>query len=159
MEAQVRAMYISEDHNYVGHHGQEPGTAETVAKDALECVEGRGIRGDRYFDHKPDYKGQITLFDGAVYDALKTQFRKTLSPGDMRRNIVVDGMNVTDFIGKKFTIGSVEFEGSEHCKPCYWMDRAVADGAHEWMKDMKGGLRARILNSGTIQVGDRITAL
>ena len=28
----------------------------------VECVAGRGIRGDRYFDFKNDYKGQITFF-------------------------------------------------------------------------------------------------
>jgi len=28
----------------------------------IECVASRGIRGDRYFNFKDDYKGQITFF-------------------------------------------------------------------------------------------------
>src|SRR5258705_527013 len=37
---------------------------------AIECVAGRGIRGDRYFDFKDDYKGQITFFSLDVFDDL-----------------------------------------------------------------------------------------
>ena len=36
----------------------------------IECVAGRGIRGDRYFDFKDDYKGQITFFSLDVFDEL-----------------------------------------------------------------------------------------
>jgi hypothetical protein len=36
----------------------------------IECVAGRGIRGDRYFDFKDDYKGQITFFSLEVFDEL-----------------------------------------------------------------------------------------
>jgi len=34
----------------------------------IECAAGRGIRGDRYFDFKDDYKGQITFFSLEVFD-------------------------------------------------------------------------------------------
>jgi MOSC domain-containing protein YiiM len=38
------------------------------------------------------------------------------------------------------------------CKPCYWMDEAIAPGAEALLQG-RGGLRARILTSGTLRVG------
>ena len=35
----------------------------------IECVAGRGIRGDRYFNFKDDYKGQITFFSLDVFES------------------------------------------------------------------------------------------
>ena len=55
-------LFISPGHNFVGHHGREPDTHPMIEISEIECVAGRGIRGDRYFDFKDDYKGQITSF-------------------------------------------------------------------------------------------------
>jgi MOSC domain-containing protein YiiM len=40
-----------------------------------------------------------------------------------------------------------------HCKPCYWLDVAVAPGAEDFLEG-RGGLRAQILAHGWIEVGD-----
>ena len=61
-------LYISPGHNFVGHHGREPDTHPMIEVPVIECVAGRGIRGDRYFDFKDDYKGQITFFSLDVFD-------------------------------------------------------------------------------------------
>ena len=45
----VRHLYISPGHNYFGHHGQPAGTHPVIEVDRLECVSGRGLRGDRFF--------------------------------------------------------------------------------------------------------------
>ena len=65
---QVRHLFIWPGHNYFGHHGQSPDTHAVMEVDAVECAAGRGIRGDRFFDYKPDYKGQITFFAWEVLD-------------------------------------------------------------------------------------------
>ena len=44
----------------------------------------------------------------------------------------------------------VRFHGTQECKPCYWMDRAIAPGAEKFLKG-RGGLRARILSDGTLR--------
>jgi hypothetical protein len=38
----------------------------------------------------------------------------------------------------------------EECRPCYWMDRAIAPGTHEFLKS-RGGLRAKILCDGVLR--------
>jgi hypothetical protein len=45
-------LYISPGHNFVGHYGREPDEFSTIEVPTIECVAGRGIRGDRYFDFK-----------------------------------------------------------------------------------------------------------
>jgi MOSC domain-containing protein YiiM len=124
-----------------------------VDEEEIECVAGSGIRGDRYFDFKEDFKGQITFFDAAVCEAVREKFGlPDLGAEAFRRNVILKGVDLNSLIGKTFRIGEVEFEGSEEAAPCYWMDEACADGAHEFLKG-KGGLRARIRVSGTLKKG------
>ena len=42
----VERLFLSTDHNFVGHHGGPAGTEPTVEVNALECVAGRGVRGE-----------------------------------------------------------------------------------------------------------------
>jgi len=117
------------------------------------CRAGRGIEGDRFFDYKEDYKGQITFFAWEIFDAARRQFAiPALSPGAFRRNAVVAGLDLTALIGRRFSLGGVEFEGSGESKPCYWMNQAVGPGAEEWLRG-NGGLRAKILSDGPLAVG------
>ena len=50
----IRQLFISPGHNFYGQHGQPPGAHPVLEVEAIECLAGRGIRGDRYLDHKAD---------------------------------------------------------------------------------------------------------
>jgi len=78
---QLTGLFISPGHNYVGHHGRPPGEQPIVAVDRVECVAGRGLRGDRYFDHQPDFRGQITFFSMDVFEALARELGPARWPG------------------------------------------------------------------------------
>jgi MOSC domain-containing protein YiiM len=151
LEPRIRHLYISPGHNFRGHHGREPSAHPMIECGSIRCVAGQGIEGDRYFGHEPDYKGQITFFDWTVYrelcDALGVQDRP---PSVLRRNVIVEGLDLNALIGKRFEIQGVPFEGAEECKPCYWMDRAFGPGAEAAMQG-RGGLRARIRATGTLR--------
>ncbi len=63
----------------------------------IECVAGRGIRGDRYFDFKDDYKGQITFFSLDVFDELCAELKlHDCSPAAARRNVITRGVDLND---------------------------------------------------------------
>jgi hypothetical protein len=53
-------------------------------------------------------------------------------------------------IGQEFEVQGVCFLGMEECRPCYWMDRAFAPGAQEFLKG-RGGVRAKILTDGILR--------
>jgi MOSC domain-containing protein YiiM len=148
----IHAIYLSSGHDFVGRHGEERLDHGIEKVDSVECVAGSGLVGDRYFDHKEDYKGQITFFDWTVYERIRDDFDcPELDPAWFRRNVLTAGVDLNSLIGQRFMLQGVEFEGSEECRPCYWMDEAVAPGVHEALKGF-GGLRARILSSGKLSV-------
>jgi MOSC domain-containing protein YiiM len=117
----------------------------------IECVAKRGIRDDRYFDFKDDYKGQITFFSLEVFNELCSALQiQPCSPSAARRNVITRGVDLNDLIGQEFEVQGVRFFGTEECRPCYWMDGAFAPGAQEFLKG-RGGLRAKILTSGEMR--------
>ena len=148
---QVHQLFISSGHNFFGRHGQSAGQNPVVEVDQIECVAGHGIRGDRFFDFKENYKGQITFFSREVFDALRSELNLPQAlPSATRRNALVTGVDLNSLIGAEFEIQGVQFAGIEQCKPCYWMDSALGPGAEAWLQG-RGGLRARILTDGIIQ--------
>jgi MOSC domain-containing protein YiiM len=152
MMLHIKAIYLSSGHDFVGRHGKGRLDHGIKKFDSVECLAGRGLKGDRYLDHKEDFKGQITFFDWAVYQRIRREFNcPELDPARFRRNILTEGVDLNSLIGQRFTLQGVEFEGSEECRPCYWMDEAVAPGVFEALKGF-GGLRARILNDGMLHV-------
>jgi MOSC domain-containing protein YiiM len=72
-------------------------------------------------------------------------------PSLLRRNVLTRGIDLNTLIGMTFSIQGVVFEGTEECRPCYWMDTALAPGAEAALRG-RGGLRARILEGGTLCV-------
>lgn len=148
---EVRQLFVSAGHNYFSRHGQAPGHHPIVSADRIECVAGCGIRGDRFFSYKQNYKGQITFFSAEVLSALQRELHlPTAQASATRRNVLVAGVDLNSLIGAEFEIQGVRFAGVEECKPCYWMDSALGPGAEAWLRG-RGGLRARILNDGVVQ--------
>ena len=146
-------LFISLGHAYFGRHGQEALPYEMHACEAIECVAGKGIMGDRFYSYKDDYKGQITFFDKSVHEAVQNHFSQQIAPSAFRRNVLMSGMPLSQLIGKRFKIGDCIFQGTEHCKPCYWLDHACTEGVENFLAQ-DGGLRAKIIRSGSLQKGD-----
>ena len=149
-EITIHNIYISDDHNFYGHHGKEPGSNPMIELDSVECEAGKGIIGDRFHNYKEDYKGQVTFFSFDVYKDICTNFKLTdVSPSVFRRNVIISGVDLNSLINKKFNIQGIDFLGTQEAAPCYWMNGVVAEGAENAMKG-RGGLRAKILTSGRL---------
>ena len=151
--AELVEIWISPGNDFRGHHGQDRGEHGIESVCESGCVAGMGLKGDRYFGYQPDFKGQVTFFDADTVQAVRDQFgRPDLSGGEFRRNLIVRGVDLAAWVGKRFRFQGIEFEGSEECKPCYWMDEAVAPGAAEFLKThFRGGLRARVITDGVLK--------
>ena len=148
---QLRRIYISDDHMYKGRHGKDPVRSPMRRVSEVRCVAGRGLEGDRFFDFKENFKGQATLFSWQVYEDLCAKFDlHDKEPDVFRRNLVVSDVDLNALIGEEFELQGVRMLGSEEAAPCYWMDQAFADGAHEAMKGY-GGLRVRLLSDGVLR--------
>jgi MOSC domain-containing protein YiiM len=144
-------LYISAGHNFFGHHGRAPDDFPAIEVPSIECIANHGIRGDRFLDYRPDYKAQITFFSLEVFDELCGALElQDCSPALVRRNVMTRGVDLNALIGEDFEVQGVQFHGTSECSPCYWMDRAIAPGAEQFLKG-RGGLRARILSDGILR--------
>jgi len=153
-DAELLEIWISPGNDFRGHHGMARENHGIEGVPEIECIAGMGLRGDRYFGYKPDFKGQVTFIDANTMEAVRREFGKPdLSSAVFRRNLVVRGADLSAWVGKRFRFQGIDFEGSEECKPCYWMDEAVAPGTEEFLKaEFQGGLRARILTDGWLRI-------
>ena len=149
----IRHIFISPGHNFFGRHGELAGEHPMLESESIECLAGRGIRGDRFFDYKPDYKGQITFFSWEnlleMWDALAIP-AEARDPSATRRNVITEGADLDAWIGREFILQGIRFLGTEECRPCYWMNGAIHPEAEAWMKG-RGGLRAKILTDGILR--------
>jgi MOSC domain-containing protein YiiM len=148
----IAGLFISPGHNFFGHHEQPPGGHPLVECAEIRCVAGRGIEGDRFFDFKDDYKGQITFFALEVFEAVCRRLNvPEKSPGLTRRNVITTGADLNSLVGSEFEVQGVRFAGTAECSPCYWMNEAIAPGAEAALQG-QGGLRARILTDGWLRM-------
>ena len=131
--------------------------APVVARDEVRAVAGQGLEGDRYFnaDGWDEPKREITFVEIEAIEAANRDYDIGLEPSDMRRQIVTRGVALNHLIGREFSVGNVRCLGIKLNEPCNHL-RKLAD--KPLIKPMihRGGLRAQILDSGTIHVGDPI---
>ncbi|MGD0939999.1 MAG: hypothetical protein ABR905_09820 [Terracidiphilus sp.] len=144
-------LFISPGHNFFGHHEQPPGEYPLAEKMEISCIAGLGIEGDRFFDYKDNYKGQITFFSSEVFAEICGHLGVIgRSPGVTRRNVITANADLNLLVGAEFDLQGVRFAGVAECSPCYWMDIAIAPGAEKLLQG-RGGLRARILTDGVLR--------
>lgn len=153
---EILHIYLSPAHNYFGHHGKPAGNAPMEEVGEVECVAGSGLRGDRFFNYKEDYKGQATFFAHEQYERLVEKFGLVgVPPSVFRRNIITRGVDLNTLVGKEFSVQGVRFLGTVEAAPCHWMNGAVAEGAEEAMRG-NGGLRAKVLEGGTLRATGKL---
>ncbi len=155
ISATLVQIFISPGHDYWGRRGEGRLQNGIQECQSVECVAGRGLVGDRYFDYRKDFKGQVTFFELETVEAIRERAKLPNLPASVfRRNLIVSGVRLKGLMGKQFLFQGVEFEGSQECKPCHWMDRVVDEGTEAFMKsEFRGGLRAKIISSGVLTTG------
>jgi len=130
-----------------------------VAEAPLESVEevraipGRGLEGDRYFDHADKLpKRELTLVEAEAIEAFRSEFKIDFGLEGTRRNIVTRGVPLNHLVGKEFWVGEVKARGVQLCEPCATLQRLSHPKVLPGLLH-RGGLRAQILTEGTIRVG------
>ncbi len=114
-----------------------------------------GLAGDRYI--KKNGNRQITLFQAEYLPVLASILKlETVDPALLRRNLLVSGINLLAFANRSFQIGSVILEMTGMCHPCSRMEENLGPGAYNAMRG-HGGITAKVIQAGTICLGDAVT--
>jgi MOSC domain-containing protein YiiM len=140
----VEAIYIA------SRHGELPHEIDVAIAHA-----GRGLEGDRNFDDSDQDSCNITLIEAEAFDGLNARHGFEITPLESRRQVLVRGVDLGDFVGRRFVVGDVECEGEERCEPCSHLVQMV--GTQGVLRGLlHTGLRASIVKSGTIRPGDAV---
>ncbi len=116
---------------------------------------GTGLDGDRYRG-TPDSKRQVTLIQAEHLAAVASFLGKdTLDPSLLRRNLVVQGINLHSLKNRPFRVGEAIFELTGDCHPCSRMEETLGEGGYNALRG-HGGITARVLQEGAIRVGDAV---
>jgi MOSC domain-containing protein YiiM len=135
--------------------GAKEGAMRAVER--VEAVAGEGLEGDRYAarggtfsaNGAPGSGHEVTLVDAAALEAAG------VTAAEARRNIVTTGIDLDALIGERFTVGGAELAGRRRCEPCAHLQRLTRPEVLRALVH-RGGLRADVLGSGTVAVGDAI---
>ena len=129
--------------------------AELVSVTAVQAEVGSGLVGDHY-GGKIEGKRQVTLINEEHLTAIGSMLgQSAVDPTLLRRNMVVKGLNLLALKGKTFQIGEAILETSGLCHPCSRMEENLGPGGYNAVRG-HGGITARVLQAGTIRVGDRL---
>lgn len=79
-------------------------------------------------------------------------------PEQLRRNIVVSGINLLGLRNRRFRIGDVVLEGSGLCAPCSRMETEFGDGGYSAVRG-HGGICASVVEGGEIAVEAVVAAV
>ena len=122
-------------------------------------VPGRGIEGDRFFDHREhevaggDVVYDVTLVEQEAIEHLREEQADTDRGPSARRNIVVHGCSLNALAGRTFCLGEVTLQGIARHDVCFSEDSDQADACNMLRFSDLG---AQILTEGIISVGDSI---
>ena len=127
--------------------------AEPSLVESAEIGEG-GLNGD----HARPGKRAVTLIQAEHLPVIAALAgRGEVRPEEVRRNLVVAGLNLGALRGARLRLGpTAEVEITSPCAPCSRMETALGHGGYTAMRG-HGGWCARVLVPGDLTVGDRVT--
>jgi ADP-ribose pyrophosphatase YjhB (NUDIX family) len=125
----------------------------------IGAVPGVGLEGDRYALGTGHWSGNsgvsrdLTLVEAEVLDDLEREHGIRLDPGETRRNVTTRGVRLNDLVGERFWVGEVLCEGTRLCEPCTYLQELTGKAILRPLAH-RGGLRANVISSGVMRVGD-----
>ena len=131
--------------------------APLVSLDVASITREAGLVGDHY-SGRPGGKRQVTLIQAEDLAAIAGYLGRDVTPGDLRRNLVVSGINLRALKDRRFKVGDAVLEATDDCHPCSRMEAILGPGGYNAVRG-HGGITARVIEGGEVRVGDAVIAL
>jgi MOSC domain-containing protein YiiM len=120
----------------------------------IRAIAGQGLEGDRYGNTGVPTK-QITLIESEALEAAARDYGFEIQPNESRRNLLTHSIALNHLVGREFKVGEVRLRGLKLCEPCTHLEGLTGKQMIKALRH-RGGLRAEILEGGTIRSGDVI---
>lgn len=142
---------------WIGLRESRKGTIRVV--DKVQALEGLGLEGDHRTQKTPGSARQVSLTSVEFISQIEHYSGYfPIDPVQLRRNLVIENLNLNAMRHQRFRIGEAVFEATALCHPCSRMDQSVGPGTTAAMLG-HGGLCARVVCSGVIELGDEVEIL
>lgn len=116
-----------------------------------------GLTGDHYAGRSGNRS--VTLIQQEHIVAIASLLHKEdINPEDLRRNIVVSGINLLALKGREFKIGTAILRMTGLCHPCSRMEETFGEGGYNAVRG-HGGINAAVVVPGEIKLQDKVEAL
>ncbi|WP_248306870.1 MOSC domain-containing protein [Bosea sp. AAP35] len=126
-----------------------------VDVDAATLDTEQGLIGDHYSSRTGGAR-HVTLIQAEHLSAIAAHLGlDAIAPEQLRRNIVVSGINLAALKGRRFTLGDALLEATGECHPCSRMEEILGEGGYNAVRG-HGGITARVVASGMIRIGDQV---
>ena len=128
-------------------------------KAPLQVVEtvkvlARGLQGDHYSGRSGNRS--VTLIQAEHIETITSLLhKKRIDPAELRRNIVISGINLLALKDREFKIGTAVLKMTGLCHPCSRMEELLGDGGYNAVRG-HGGINASVISPGIIKLGDNV---
>ena len=113
-----------------------------------------GLRGDHYAGRSG--KRSVTLIQQEHIFAIASFLqREKICPEELRRNIVVSGINLLALKEREFRIGTAVLKMTGLCHPCSRMEENFGRGGYNAVRG-HGGINACVIKPGIIRINDEL---
>lgn len=138
------------------------GGAKMERVSQVEAMARSGLSGDRYCGRRGTYSGmdecQVTLIEAEDLEEIAQAMGIHVRNGEHRRNLITRGIKLEDLSGKRFQIGHAVLEYDRPRPPCNYIQSITEPGMTRALVG-RGGICARVIQSGVIREKDPLTIL
>lgn len=153
----MQLMYNLPQQGKVEWMGVRPEKRKPLSVIDTATVLDGGLQGDHYAGRSG--KRSVTLIQQEHIDAIASLLhRDKIDPQELRRNIVVSGINLQALKGREFKIGTAILKMTGFCHPCSRMEETFGSGGYNAVRG-HGGINASVVTPGIIKLQDSVTAI
>ncbi len=129
-----------------------------IELDAVEARREAGLTGD-HARPGPRNARQVTLIQwehlAVISSLLGRPADRPVLAQDLRRNLVISGINLFSLKNRRFRIGQAILETTGWCQPCARLEQNLGLGTFQAVRG-HGGITARVIQSGIIRLCDTL---
>jgi MOSC domain-containing protein YiiM len=132
--------------------GVRPGRREDVVPVSEVWIDVDGVQGDR----GRAGKRAVTVAQQEHLAAIGSYLGQgSVAPEILRRNLVVEGINLAALKGRRVQVGEAVLEFTVICAPCSRMEEAFGSGGYSAVRG-HGGWCAQVIEPGRVRLGDGV---
>jgi MOSC domain-containing protein YiiM len=140
------------------------GGAQMKGVQAATALEDCGLEDDRYCAGTGHWSRfgrvcEVTFIAAEDLGVIERETGVGVNNGEHRRNVVTSGISLKALRrGERFRVGEAAFEYRGPRSVCRYIERLTEPGMTQALQG-RGGICARVIENGTVRVGDEIELL